>query len=474
VDSRRLIDLFPDLAIYELNASGQVRGWSEAATKLLGFSSDEIIGHFVTTLAAQSTEAAASSALDVATQSGRFESFGWVDRKDGPRFWASEVTVPIRDDSGQITGFARLVRDVTSWKVAEEERDRIFTLSADLICVAGFDGFFKRINPAFTRILGYSETELLGKPFTDFIHPEDVPATQKEVAGLTTGDHEATRSFQNRYRRADGTYCWLEWKSDSIREDQLIYAVARDVTEQKAFEQKLEENAKELERSNGELQQFAYVASHDLQEPLRAVAGCVQMLGERNAGKLDDRSTELMKFAIDGATRMQTLINDLLAFSRVGSKGINKAWIDARLVAEKALRQLNGSIKESNAAITIGALPHAWADPVQLTQLFQNLIGNAIKFRTDRRPEIQVDAEQVGRETIFTVRDNGIGIAPEYHSKLFGLFQRLNGRREYAGTGIGLAICKKIVERHGGRIWVESRSGEGASFRFALPEGTKQ
>ncbi len=234
-------------------------------------------------------------------------------------------------------------------------------------------------------------------------------------------------------------------------------------------EQKLQEYTKELERSNGELQQFAYVASHDLQEPLRAVAGCIQMLDEHNAGRLDERSRELMGYAVEGAKRMRTLIEDLLAYSRVGHKEINRAHINVRETVDKALHQLNVAIAESNAIVTVDPLPFAWADPVQIVQLFQNLIGNAIKFRTADRPEIRVLAEQANGETIFSVRDNGIGIAAEYHEKIFGIFKRLLSRRDYPGTGIGLAICKKIVERHNGRIWVESVIGQGSNFRFTLP-----
>jgi PAS domain S-box-containing protein len=434
---------------------------------------EEIVGQFVTDLAMPTTAVAAQSALEVLTRGVGAETFGWAIRKDGSRFWANEVTIPIRDNAGRTTGFARVIRDLTAWRAAEEERDRVFMLSGDLICVAGFDGLFKRVNPSFTRILGYPEPDLLAKPFVEFIHPDDVIATQAEAAEIAKGDYEGTKTFQNRYRHANGSYRWIEWKSTAVASERLIYALGRDVTEHKNFERKLQENADELERSNGDLQQFAYLASHDLQEPLRAVAGCVQMLGERNVGKLDERSSELMRHAIDGAKRMQALINDLLAYSRVGSKGISKTWIDSRAVVEKALRQVDAAIVEGNAKITVDPLPKIFADPVQLAQLFQNLIANGIKFHGPQRPEIRISAEEASGETIFSIRDNGIGISPEYHDRLFVLFQRLNRRKDYSGTGVGLAICKKIVERHGGRIWIESQPGEGANFRFTIPAGEK-
>jgi light-regulated signal transduction histidine kinase (bacteriophytochrome) len=198
------------------------------------------------------------------------------------------------------------------------------------------------------------------------------------------------------------------------------------------------------------------------------------MLAERNVGKLDQKSLELVEHAVEGAKRMQALINDLLAFSRVGSKGIAKQWIDARPSVEKAIKQAQVAIAESHAKIVIEPLPHIWADPVQLTQLFQNIIGNAVKFRSQAEPEIRIRADPGESETTFSIQDNGIGIAPEFRERIFGLFQRLNRRSEYPGTGIGLAICKKIVERHGGRIWIESEVGKGTSFRFTIPNGKNQ
>jgi PAS domain S-box-containing protein len=467
-----VLGTLPDLAFYELSVTGEVCGWSEAASRLLGFSSDEVIGRHLHDLAEKAVSSAPLSALEEAAQRGRSETFGLVVRKDGSRFWANEVTVPVQDKTGVTVGYARVVRDVTTWKAAQQERDRFFMLSVDLVCVCGFDGYFKTVNPSFTRVLGFTEAELLSQPYLDFVHPDDRMSTAEEADENSRGQGDAiTLTFKNRYRCADGSYRWLEWKSNSVVADRLIYAVARDVTEQMAVEQKLAEYAKELERSNLDLQQFAYVASHDLQEPLRAVVGCVQMLSERNAGKLDERSVELMGHATDGAKRMQTLINDLLAYSRAGSKGISKGMIDSRSCVEKALRQLTFAINESQAVVKVDDLPQVWADPVQLTQLFQNLIGNAIKFRAGPKPEVHVHAAAADGQTTFSIADNGIGIPPEYQSRLFGLFQRLNSRRQYPGTGIGLAICKRIVERHGGRIWFESVPGGGAVFRFSLSDG---
>jgi PAS domain S-box-containing protein len=469
VDFNGLIDKLSDFGFYETSLTGQVSGWSQTAATLFGHAEAEIVGHPSDDLMRAST-GSVGSPLEDALRTGRAERFGWAARRDGSRFWANELTLPLHDAAGAATGFARVVRDITSWRAAEEERDRIFTLSPDLICVADFEGYFRRVNPSFTRVLGYAAAELTGRPFVDFVHPDDVEDTKRESGSIAKGQHDATVSFQNRYRCADGSYRWLEWKSSGSMADRLIYAVARDVTEQKAIEERMRQYAAELERSNGELQQFAYVASHDLQEPLRAVAGCVQMLAERNAGTLDAQSVELMGHAVDGAKRMQTLINDLLSYSRVGSKGISRVSTDPRASVDRAVRQLQVAIAESGATVDVGPMPSVWADPVQLTQLFQNLIGNGIKFRGDDKPIVRVEARAEAGGTLFSVRDNGIGIDPEYRERVFGIFQRLHRRKEYAGTGIGLAICRKIVERHGGRIWIESSPGGGSTFLFTIPE----
>jgi PAS domain S-box-containing protein len=248
--------------------------------------------------------------------------------------------------------------------------------------------------------------------------------------------------------------------------------LASEVAERQRAEAVLAQRSQELARSNAELEQLAYVASHDLQEPLRMVASYLQLLEQRYGGRLDADAHEFIGFAVDGARRMQALIEDLLAYSRVGSSAKPLQPTDCAAVMQMVLRSLRRAIEESGAQIQCGALPAVMGDAAQLAQLFQNLIANAIKFRGGQAPRIAIRAEPKDGCWRFAVQDNGIGIAPEYFDQIFVMFQRLNSRSTYSGTGIGLAICKKIVERHGGRIWVESAPEQGAVFQFTLPQQT--
>jgi signal transduction histidine kinase len=231
----------------------------------------------------------------------------------------------------------------------------------------------------------------------------------------------------------------------------------------------LSKKVDELARSNADLEQFAYIASHDLQEPLRMVTAYTQLLAERYRGQLDDTADKFIGYASEGAERMQVLIQDLLAFSRVGRNGVGSVSVDCNALMDELLLTLEPAIRESGTVINRAQLPVVWADRTQVAQVFQNLIANAIKFRGKDSPVVSVEVEKVDQQWQFSVSDNGIGIAPEYAENIFVVFQRLHARSEYPGNGIGLAICKKIVEHYGGKIWVEPRAGSGSTFKFTLP-----
>jgi light-regulated signal transduction histidine kinase (bacteriophytochrome) len=250
----------------------------------------------------------------------------------------------------------------------------------------------------------------------------------------------------------------------------LIISNIRDVTTRKIAEERLRAVAADLGRSNAELEQFAYVASHDLQEPLRMVASFTQLLARRYQGKLGEDADEFIGFAVDGARRAQELINDLLTYSRVGTRALEPEAIDTGQVVDQVVSDLAAAIAEAKASVTRDALPIVTGDPTQVRQVFQNLIANGIKFhRPDETPLVHVSAIQEDRAWTFKIVDNGIGIEPQYQERIFALFQRLHSRADYPGTGIGLAICKKIVERHGGQIRVDSEPGRGTTFVVTLP-----
>jgi PAS domain S-box-containing protein len=330
------------------------------------------------------------------------------------------------------------------------------------------------LNQGAEQIFGYAAAEVIGERI-EILIPERFRAAHEEQVREFAASPVAARRMGERGqisgRRKGGEIFPADASISRIEVGgrRIFTAVVRDVSQRVYAEEALAAQAEELARSNAELEQFAYVASHDLQEPLRMVASYTQLLARRYGERLDDDAREFIGYAVDGVTRMQGLINDLLAYSRVGSRGgrFQRVQLDALL--RRTLATLAPAIEEAGAAVTSDPLPPVYGDTVQLGQLLQNLVGNAVKFRGREPPRVHVGAERQGREWVVSVRDNGIGIAPEYAQRIFVIFQRLHTRDRYPGTGIGLAICKKIVERHGGRIWVEPAPEGGSIFRFTLP-----
>ena len=336
----------------------------------------------------------------------------------------------------------------------------------------------------FRELLGYDPNDEAAFPstlesFDSRLHPDDYESTWTSVnRHLEDG---APYNVEYRLRTKSGNWRWFQARGacerDADGKPVRMAGSIQDITDRKDAEQQLkqltnqlERRLNELSRSNNELQQFAYVASHDLQEPLRKVASCCQVLEEDYADRLDDEAKQWIDFAVDAANRMRTLIQDLLEYSRVSQNERPLANADAAIVCKNAITNLQTSIEEDGAEINLLWLPKVLADELQLGLLFQNLISNGIKYRSVDKPKIEIGAESHGDCWRFYVRDNGIGIAPEYRERIFVIFQRLHNKQEYSGTGIGLAICKKIVERVDGRIWVESAPGEGSTFYFTWPK----
>ena len=340
----------------------------------------------------------------------------------------------------------------------------------DIIVMTDKYGKIVEANEKAVASYGYSRDELLQTNITDLQSQDtlkDYELQMKMLEGIT----EKGLVFETVHRRKDGTTFPAEVSAREIKieETDFIQSIIRDISERKQAEAKLSQAMEELTRSNEELEKFAYVASHDLQEPLRMVSSFVQLLGKRYKGKLDQDADDFINFAVDGANRMQILITDLLAYSKVGRRGKEFKETSCEAVIDRAMSNLQEVVERSGAVVTRDLLPEVMGDGSQLTQLFQNLIGNAVKFCKDRTPRIHISAEGKKNEWVFAVRDNGIGIEPEYYERIFSIFQRLHGRQEYPGTGIGLSICRKVVERHGGRIWVESEPDQGSTFYFTIP-----
>lgn len=344
-----------------------------------------------------------------------------------------------------------------------------FEQSRDAIYIRDKDGKIIDFNESMLDLFKYNREEMATMNIINlYFNSEDLYRFKEAL--IPRG---FVHDYELKMRKKDGSQIDCLVSSTLLRADNgsiLGYqGIIRDITKRKQAEETLARKVQELARSNAELEQFAYVASHDLQEPLRMVTSYVQLLARRYKGKLDADADEFIAYAVDGATRMQQLINDLLTYSRVSTRGRAFEPTDCEAVLTYALANLEVAIKESGAIITHKPLPSVLADGRQLEAVFQNLIGNAIKFRSEAAPRVHISAEQKENEWVFAISDNGIGIEADFSGRIFVIFQRLHSRSEYPGTGIGLAICKKIVERHGGRIWLESEPGKGTTFYFTIP-----
>jgi PAS domain S-box-containing protein len=353
---------------------------------------------------------------------------------------------------------------------SEERYRHLVELSPDAIYVHNGESFIYA-NPAGAALLGAgAPAQLLGRSLADVVRMDDQDGDAERVRWLSQVQEEHPL-FEIRLRRVDGQPIDVEVVSTPIVYDCRAAAqvIVRDTTRRKQITAELARDAKELVRSNLDLGQFAYVASHDLQEPLRKVVSFTDLLAKHYDGRLDAEAETFMGYITDGATRMQLLIRDLLAYSRVDRGGGGFEPTDLDTILKATLATLDLSIQEQRAEITATPLPQVLSQPGLMRQLFQNLIGNALKFHGAEPPRIHITAEQRGETWYFAIRDNGIGLEPQYAERIFVIFQRLHSRTAYAGTGIGLAICQKIVDRHGGRIWIESELGQGTTFYFTLP-----
>ena len=397
-------------------------------------------------------------------------------RKDGTIFLASQNAQYHHDNQGQIQGTETLVRDITEYKKAEKNNQMLANLvesSEDAIFTMSIIGIITSWNKGAEQIYGYSAEEVIGKDISKLAPKHLKEETSELINHVKQG--KKIRHYETLRLKKDGKLINVTITLSPLFETSGkmvgISTIARDITKRKGREEKLESTMAELKRSNKELEQFAYVSSHDLQEPIRMVTLYSQLLERRYKNKLDDDADDFIEYIVEGAHRMKQLIDDLLAYSRVTSQAKEFENVNLETLLITVISNLSVTIDENNATITHDPLPTLSVDPSQMGQVFQNLITNAIKFRGQKTPEIHISVQKQKyyKECTFAVKDNGIGIDPKHQELIFEVFKRLHTREEYPGTGIGLSIVKKIINNHGGQIWVESEPGKGTTFYFTIP-----
>jgi len=538
---RLLVASVKDYAIFMLDPEGRVVSWNAGAERIKGYQLTEILGKNVSIFYTpeQVRMGRPEFLLKQAGAEGQTEDEGWRLRKDGSQFWANVITTAIKDQSGALRGFVKVVRDITDRKHREDELRLLQSITRSVseaedmqaalrivlrrVCetthwrlgeawIPSPDGLSLECNASWLSSIQGTAVRRDAKDKLTFGPGQGLPGQvwlQKRVIWVhdlekneifTSEPHAEEMGFKSSVgipvlARNEVVAVLIFFMSEPRKDDEILTRIITAIAEQLGLvirrkraedalktlnltlEQRVsersasaEQHAQELARSNADLEQFAYVASHDLQEPLRMIASYLELLEKRYKGKLDTKADQYISYAVDGAKRMQGMIRDLLHYSRATVSSDTFKPVDVQKALDLALNNLSQSIKETGAQITSRNLPEIYGEPTQIAQLLQNLIGNAIKFRRDDTPKIQVSAELKCKAWVFAVQDNGIGLETQFKDRIFQIFQRLHEREKYPGSGIGLAIAKKIVEHHRGKIWVDSRAGEGSTFYFSIPE----
>lgn len=461
-------------AIIAETLDGTITAWNQAAEKLFGYAAEEVVGENIDRVVPPCEPTQCRDLFDSVRRGEHVEPFETTRRhKNGHPIEVSLSVSPVRTANGSIVGIARIARDIRSQKLADAMFRMAIEASPSGMMMVDSSGFILLVNRELERQFGYSRDELVGHSF-DMLVPERF--RKAHVRSFTEFGHAPAPRRMGAKRdlyalRKDGTEFLAEIGLNAIQSPTglLILATIVDIAERKRAEDALAAQTEQLRRSNADLEQFAYVASHDLQEPLRMVASYTQLLADRYAGKLDSRADRYIQYTIDGAHRLQALVKDLLAYSRLSTATLQRHRINSKAVLASVLERLSAAVDDAKAEIVAGDLPEITCDESDLGQVFQNLIANAIKFRSDQPVHIEIAARRHDNGWVFSVADNGLGIDPRNHERVFQMFQRLHERGKYEGSGIGLAIAKKLVERHGGRIWVESDTGRGSTFFFTMP-----
>ena len=472
---RALLESAPD-AMVIVNAEGVIELANLQTEKIFGYSRMELIGESVDMLVPQPSRATHGIyRRGYFVSPKRREMGSGLDlmalRKDGSQFPVEISLSPLEGENG--TSVTAAIRDVTDRKKAENRFRALLESAPDAMVIVNSEGLIELANKQTEKLFGYSRMELVSQS-VDVLVPEIREAVVSRDSPqflLVPKRRLLLASLEVQAVRKDGTEFPVEITLSPLEgpDGASVTAAIRDVSERKVAADELAAKVKELRHSNQQLEQFAHIASHDLQEPLRMVTSYTQLLAKRYKGRLDSDADEFIAYAVDGTQRMKRLIEDLLLYSRAGKGLPPMREFSSADAVQTALNNLRASMEECHAQITCDPLPSIVAAEGSVVQIFQNLIGNAIKYRGDRIPSIHISTSVGDGEWIFSVADNGIGIEEKYFDRIFQIFQRLHGQEEYEGTGIGLAICQRILQQQGGRIWVESQPGHGSTFHFALP-----
>jgi len=459
-----------------INAEGKITEWNPRAETVFGWKKEEVIGQFL-------HEIIIPERFRERHQKGMKHFLATGEgpvlnkpielpalRKDGTEFQTELSISPILIEGNYF--FIGIIKDISIRKKAEEKLNQFkqfFNLSFDLLCVLTNEGNFKLISPSFLKNLGYSEDEIKVNRFLTYVHPDDQSYALKEIEKLKTG--ATTIEFLVRFKSKEGAFKYFQWVSAPDPESGDIYAIARDFDERKKKEEQLLQLNLDFEKANLELESFSYSVSHDLRTPLRAINGFTKIIKEKYGSQVDDDGKKMLTIIMNEATRMGQLIDDLLSFSRLGRKELSKTRVDMeKLVNEVVTEVTNIAEVPYRAKIKINDLPFAYCDRSLIKQVFVNFISNALKFSNPKtNPKIEIGAIPKEKSTVYYIKDNGVGFNMDYVDKLFGVFQRLHNAEEFSGTGIGLAIIKKIILRHDGDVWAEGTVDEGATFYFSLP-----
>jgi len=476
---RELYDFAP-IGYFTFDADGLIKEANLTGASLLGVNKQSLLGRPFSVFVAASHRADFRACCEELLRHNSAKTCDiLLQKKDGSQFFARLDGVPYADSKGRF--FCRtIVSDISERKRMEQalaEREQYFRLltekSTDVITILDAEGKIRYVSPSGETVIGYDPHDLAGRSAFELIHPDDRDrALNAFQEALRSPDKSYT--VECRVRHKDGSWRYFETIGRNLLHEPIISGIlvnSRDITDRKTAEIKLANMSDELKLYNAELEKFASAVSHDLREPLRTIGFFLNLLEKRYKGKFDSKADEFIYFTLDSVKRMDLLIKELVDFSHLQTQKRVLKPVDLTVALEKSIMDLHSAIDESGAQITYDPLPTVEADELQITRLFQNLLSNSIKFRSEEKPKIHVSAERKDDEWVFSVRDNGIGLDPKFSDRIFVVFQRLHTMLEYDGTGMGLAMCKKIVALHKGRIWVESEPGKGATFFFSIPAG---